>query len=288
MDRRGDARAVGLRGARRGDAPAAQAAPSLPLTVRAHGVLLDLDGTLYEDGRAIPGASLAVARLRAAGIALRFVTNTTRLPRRALRQRLATLDIAVDPDEIFTAPLAAAAWLRDRGMSRVALYLPQATHEDFAGFTLDEREPEAVVVGDLGAVWTFERLNRAFRCVLQGAALVALAKGRYWKSAGELVLDAGPFVVALEYATGASATVVGKPSAEFFAGAARELGLDIDTVVMVGDDAVGDAAGGRRAGCRGVLVRTGKYRAGDEGRCDPPPDAVLDSVADLPEWLLGP
>jgi HAD superfamily hydrolase (TIGR01458 family) len=246
---------------------------------------LDLDGTLYQDDRPVPGAPEAVGRLRAAGVPLRFVTNTTRLPRRALHERLVAMGFAAALDEVFTAPLAAAAWLRGRRLDRVALCLPPATHEDFAGFTLTETRPQAVVVGDLGAAWTFERLNRAFRWLLDGAALVAIQKGRYWKSGGELVLDAGPFVAALEYASGTDAVLAGKPAAEFYAAAVEALGLVPGSVAMVGDDAAGDASGARRAGCIGVLVRTGKYRPGDESRPDPAPHAVLDSVARLPEWL---
>jgi ribonucleotide monophosphatase NagD (HAD superfamily) len=82
-----------------------------------------------------------------------------------------------------------------------------------------------VVLGDLAAGWTFDVLNRAFRQVLAGARLVALQRNRYWKTADGLSLDAGPFVAALEYATGATATVVGKPSAAFFALATAALGV---------------------------------------------------------------
>lgn len=255
--------------------------------MRARGVLLDLDGTLYEDDRAIPGAAEAVARLRTAAVPLRFVTNTTRLPRRALHERLVRLGIEAALDELFTAPVAAAAWLRAHGARRVALCLPAATHEDFTDFVVTDEHPDAVVVGDLGKAWTFDRLNRAFQAVLNGATLVAIQKGRYWKSGGELVLDAGPFVVALEYATGRDAVLVGKPAPVFYQAAVAALGLAAPAVAMVGDDAVGDASGACRAGCVGVLVRTGKYRPGDETHPDPAPNAVLDSVARLPDWLLG-
>jgi len=248
-------------------------------------VLLDLDGTVYEDDVLIPGLPEAIARLRAAGIRVRFVTNTTRLPRRALRDKLVAFGIPADVTDVQTAPAAAAGWLRHEGVHRVALYVADATREDFEGFALDDAAPEAVVIGDLGTAWTYESLNRAFRQVLGGAQLVALQRNRYWRTAGGLALDAGPFVAALEYATGMSATLVGKPSRPFFESAVLALGCAPADVVAVGDDVTTDVAGARGIGCRGVLVRTGKYRPGDEDASDARPDAVVDSVADLPDWL---
>jgi len=254
--------------------------------MRASGVLLDLDGTVYESGHAIRGAADALERLRAAGLSLRFVTNTTRLPRSALAERLHGFGVRAEANELFTAPLAAAASLAEQGIQRVALFLPEPTWNEFAAFTITSERPDAVVVGDLGEAWTFERLNQAFRLVLEGAKLVALQKNRFWKVDQELVLDAGPFVAAIEYAAGAQAQVIGKPSPEFFQAAARSMDLAPAGVVMVGDDIEADVRGAQQAGCRGALVRTGKYRPGDEARTGRTPDAVLESVSDLPGWLL--
>lgn len=252
---------------------------------RPRALLIDLDGTLYEGDRAIAGAVETVARLRARGVPLRFVTNTTRLPRRGLVERLEAMGVTASADEILTAPRAAADWLESQGLHRVALYLAAAAHEEFARFEVTAERPEAVVVGDLGADWTFERLNHAFRALREGARLVAIQKNRYWSTAGNLTLDAGPFVAALEYAAATEATVVGKPSAAFFAAAARSLDLPPAAIAMVGDDVESDVGGAQEAGMIGVLVRTGKYRPGDETRAGARPDAVLDSVADLRAWL---
>jgi phospholysine phosphohistidine inorganic pyrophosphate phosphatase len=250
---------------------------------RPRGVLLDLDGTIYEDERLIPGAPEAIATLRNAGIAVRFVTNTTRMPRSALRDRLARFGIPAERDEVITAPAAAAEWLRAEGLMPVALHVEPATEEDFTGLPLDDSRPAAVVVGDLGAGWTFARLNQAFRQVIGGGRLVALQRNRYWQTADGLTLDAGAFVAALEYAAGVTATVVGKPSPAFFTSAIHTVGrVSPADVVVVGDDATTDVAGAKACGCVGVLVRTGKYRPGDERS----PDAVIDSVAALPA-LLG-
>lgn len=247
------------------------------------GVLLDLDGTLYEDDRPLPGAADAVRTLRGGGRAVRFVTNTSRRPRRDVLTRLHAMGFDATPEELITAPVAAARWLRDAGLRRIALCLPEATHEDFEGLEPDLDRPDAVVVGDLGAEWSYDLLTRAFRWLMNGARLVAIQKNRYWRTGGGLALDAGPFVAALEFAAGVEATVVGKPSAAFFATAAGSAGLRCDEVLMVGDDVRGDVAGAQQAGCAGGLVQTGKFR--DEDLAAHRPDLTLASVAELPVAL---
>ncbi len=252
---------------------------------RPRGFLVDLDGTLYEADRVVPGAPEAIARIRELGVPVRFLTNTTRVPRSALVSRLEAMGLPVSLDMVYTAPLAAAAWLRERGRTRVSLCLPPHTIEDFPGFVCTDDRPDAVVVGDLGPAWTFERLNLAFRHVLEGAELVALHRNRYWQTADGLTIDAGAYVAALEYATGAQAVVVGKPSRPMFESAAASMDLSIDQVAVVGDDIQTDIGGAQAAGAMGVLVRTGKFRPEQLDRASIQPDAVIDSIARLPEMI---
>src|SRR5512135_504366 len=197
--------------------------PRRPAMSSVRAVLLDLDGTLYGEGGAIPGAAAAIGALRSRGVPLRFVTNTTRRSRRLLAERLARYGLEARAEEIVTAVMAAVAMLRERGVRRVAPCVAEATLEDFAGFDLRAADPEVVVVGDLGGAWDFATLNRAFRHLMAGADLVALQRDRYWQAADGLALDAGPFVAALEYATGKRAAVTGKPSASFFQAAVASL-----------------------------------------------------------------
>jgi phospholysine phosphohistidine inorganic pyrophosphate phosphatase len=252
---------------------------------RAGGILFDLDGTVYQEGQAIPGASEALEALRRRGFPFRFTTNTTRRPRTALAARLREMGIPAQAEEILSAPAAAARWLRDRGVRRAQLLLAEATFEEFSGLEIVDRDPEVVVVGDLGEGWTFPVLNQAFRNLMDGADLLAIQRNRYWHTDGSLSLDAGPFVAALEYGSGKTATLVGKPSPAFFEAAARELGLPPERIAVVGDDLESDVAGARAAGMLGVAVRTGKYRPQDEERARQAADGVLDSIAEISEWM---
>lgn len=251
--------------------------------------LLDLDGTLYAGGAAVPGAPETLERLRRGGVPFRLVTNTTSRSRAMLVDRLRGYGLAVAPAEIFTATLAGAALARESGIHVVAPFLPGPALEDLTGLELvggtsgqTGTAPEAVMLGDLGERWTYEGLQEAFEYVMAGARIIALSRDRYWRKEDRLVLDAGPFAAALEYATGSAAVVAGKPSPTFFATALASMNLRTPAgVAMVGDDLWSDVQGAQRAGLEGWLVRTGKFREEALRDSGITPDRVLASVAAL-------
>lgn len=253
------------------------------------GLLLDLDGTVYAGRELIPGAAAAVAALRSAGFPFLFTTNTSRKSRTDVVASLADMGLAASEDEILTAPVAAAAWLQTQGIRRVHLLVSDSTHADFVGLELTEVEPEAVLVGDLGTGFTFERLNSAFQSLRSGARLVAIHRNRFWIPDAGPTLDAGPFVAALEYASGVTATLIGKPAPEFFAMAARRLDVSTGGLAVVGDDLETDVRGGRAAGLMTIQVRTGKYDAEATrlATSDHRPHHVVDSLADVPSLVLA-
>jgi HAD superfamily hydrolase (TIGR01458 family) len=255
--------------------------------VRADAALLDLDGVLYVEDEPVPGAREAVAALRRQGIALRFVTNTTSRPRRQILERLQRLGFAVAPEELMTPAALAMRRCTDRGHRRVALLMNDAVKEDFAGLEEAEHDADAVIVGDLGSAWGYEPLNQAFRLLMDGAELIALQRNRYWLTPDRLSLDVGPFVAALEYATGLDAIVVGKPAAAFFETVLATLARPAERAIMIGDDVESDVGGALAAGFAGILVRTGKYREDAVRASGIEPTATVDSIADVPALLTA-
>jgi HAD superfamily hydrolase (TIGR01458 family) len=248
-------------------------------------VLVDLDGVLYVEDEPVEGAVDAIAALREAGLGLRFVTNTTQRSRGHTLDKLDRLGFAAAPDELITPATLAVEHCRARGHERVAMLMADDVKADLAGLAEAEEGVDAVVVGDLGERFDYAVLNRAFRCLLDGAELVALQRNRYWRRADGLSLDVGPFVAALEYAAGVDAVVVGKPAPAFFLLALSQVRAGPEHAAMVGDDVESDVGGAVRAGLSGVLVRTGKFREDAAAAADPPPTAVIDSIADLPALL---
>ncbi|TML49114.1 MAG: hypothetical protein E6G23_03240 [Actinobacteria bacterium] len=213
-------------------------------------VLLDVDGVLHISGRPISGAAQAVERLREAGHRIRFLTNNTTQSRVDLATVIRGFGIELEDGELQTTPVAAARVLKGRRV--LALTMP-AIRDDLEGVEL---------VGEL----------------------YCLHKNPWWQTSRGALLDAGAFVVGLEYATGAQATVLGKPSASYFEAALEALDADPEHAWMVGDDVDADIGGAGALGMHTILVRTGKFRD-DAGAWSAQPQAVVDSIADVPDLV---
>nr|XP_061836900.1 haloacid dehalogenase-like hydrolase domain-containing protein 2 isoform X2 [Nerophis lumbriciformis] len=229
-------------------------------------VLVDLSGTLHVEDAAVPGAQDALHRLRQASVDVKFVTNTTKESKRNLLERLRGLNFDLQEKEIFTS-LSAARSLLEKTRLRPLLLVEDGALEDFAG--IDTSEPNAVVVGLAPEHFNYQTMNKAFRLLLGGAPLIAIHKARYYKRKDGLALGPGPFVTGLEYATDCQATVVGKPEKTFFTQDARD-----------------DVGGAQSAGMLGILVRTGKYRPGDENKVNPAPHLTCDTFPDAVDHIL--
>jgi len=239
-------------------------------------------------GEPIPGAVDAVRRLRSAGHRVRFVTNSTVMSRKQLAEMLRGMGFTLADEELQTTGRVAARVLKDKRV--LALTMPGIL-DDLEGLELIGMNAEAVLIGgcdegeEPGRVFSYLNLNRAFLELEAGAELYCLHKNRWWQTADGPKLDAGAFVTGLEYASGVDATVLGKPSPEYFAAALEAIDADAELAWMVGDDIEGDVAGAQRHGMRTVLVRTGKFRPDDLERSAVVPDMVLSSIAVLPDWL---
>jgi HAD superfamily hydrolase (TIGR01458 family) len=246
-----------------------------------------MDGVLYNSGALIPGAVETIAWVREQSFPYLFVTNTTSRGRSHLVEKLVGFGIVAEEPQILTPSVAAADWLRANGARNIALFVRPKTRVEFAGLDVlpedAERGADHIVIGDLGDLWDFRTLNRAFRLLHHnpGATLIALGMTRYWLADDGISLDVAPFVAALEHATGRAPLVFGKPAAAFFQAAAQKLGLASCDVWMVGDDIHADVGGAMSAGLKGVLVRTGKFRDSDLAGAVKP-DLVIDSIRDLP------
>ena len=120
---------------------------------------------------------------------------------------------------------------------------------------------------------------------LDGAEILALEMNRYWMDSDGMVLSTGPFVAALEYATGKKAQLMGKPSPDFFDMALKDMGVPARDAAMIGDDILGDVGGGQKVGMKGILVKTGKYREDQDSQFGVNPDLTLSSIARLVDHL---
>jgi len=266
------------------------------------GLLLDLDGVLIVRNEALPAAVDALIELRQRAVPFRVMTNTSSMSRATLASWCRQVGIDVPADQIISS-LSATAAFTARSFPGGALYVLASAdaRTEFAGQRLlstdqalaADARAAAVVIGDSPDDVTYDTLNRAFRLVQRGAALLAMHRNRWWLTPDGPRLDSGAIVAGLEYARERAARVLGKPARAFFAEGVRELAAELGRriaardVAMVGDDLWFDVLGAQRAGLRGVLVRSGKHgeaelaRAAAQGRGGGRPAAVAPTLAEV-------
>jgi HAD superfamily hydrolase (TIGR01458 family) len=251
-------------------------------------ILLDVDGVLHVSGQAIPGGADAVARLREAGHRLRFVSNSTTRTRAQLAEELRGLGVELEDEELQTTPRAAARALSGRAVLALTM---SAIVAELDGIELVGEGADAVLIGgadegpETDRVFTYMNLARAFHELDAGAELYCLHKNRWWQTSSGPRLDAGAFVAGLEYAAQTEAIVLGKPSTAYFDAALEALDADPSMTWMVGDDYESDVVGAQRCGLKTILVRTGKFRPDAVEYSGVMPDAIVNSIAALPDWI---
>ncbi len=287
--------------------------PSLRATLHGvRGLLLDLDGVLVLKGAPVPGAVSAVRALDEAGFPYLVVTNTSLMSRSAIAAWGAKAGFTTPPDRFQTALSASADLVRRELAGRAVFVISGADpRSEFAGLNVvsgavadaDPGAVAAVILGDSPDELTKENLDRAFRLVLGGAQLIGMHRNPWWLTPAGPTLDAGTFLVGLEWATKRKARLVGKPSPAFYrtaidrlaaeAASRAEPALRRHDLAMVGDDVGTDIGGGHRAGLRTVFVRTGKHGDADlaaaagRARGAVRPDAVASSIADVVAAVLS-
>jgi HAD superfamily hydrolase (TIGR01458 family) len=279
-------------------------------------LLLDMDGVLVLRGELIPGAADALAELDTRGIPYVIGTNTSLVSRTTLARELGRAGLPVNADRIVSAASAAAAHVRRRfGQEPLYVMVAPDALAEFEGLTLLSHDAAAmpgasaaaVVVGDAAEEFTPRNMQSAFALLRNGARFVAMHKNRWWLTSAGVLLDAGAYVVGLEYVTQRRALVAGKPSRTFFAEGVRrldELAAEIDgqtdgrhrlsagEVAVVGDDLWNDVLGGQKAGLKGVFVRSGKHGDAELARITTErggraPDAITPSIVEVVAALTG-
>jgi HAD superfamily hydrolase (TIGR01450 family) len=267
------------------------------------GLVLDADGVLVLQAKALPGSVEAVRALDERGIPFRVVTNFSQLHRDTLAGWFEKGGMKLASDRIITAASATAAYAAAAHANRPLFVIAAAdARREFAGQQLLSADDAdglpadtvaAVVIGDGGDDLSYRNLDIAFRLVQGGAELLAMHRNPWWLTQRGITLDAGAYVVGLEYASGRQARTLGKPSPDVFRQAVDGLRADLgqrlprSAFAMVGDDPTADVAAAQRVGLRGILVLSGKTSAADVARVAASrrrgrgPDAVAPTLAEV-------
>lgn len=169
---------------------------------------------------------------------------------------------------------------------RISVYCIDSIKNNFQGL-IDDENPQAVVIGDIGENWNFKMMNEIFRKVISGADIIAMHKNRYWYPDGKnAVLDSGAFIKAIEYGSNKNSILIGKPSPVYFNTALGFLGYSSDDdFFMIGDDIENDVNAAQQLGGKGVLIYTGKTKFSTTETFGKKPDLEIHSLSEMIEFL---
>ena len=249
-------------------------------------LLIDLEGVLYSDNKLIPGSVEVIKELKKNSLKVRFLTNTTTAPRKLIFNKLKNFGFDIEEEEIFTPIIATKNYLRDNKVKKITLVTNIEIIEDFNDYEITQKDPEAVIMGDIYKNFKWDILDRVFKLVyLKNTALIALHQNKYCIRDQEVSLDLGPFVKAVEYSSDKKAILMGKPEKNFFDLVVKDLNIINDNILMIGDDITSDIEGSINANLRAIQVKTGKFQEKDlENSIQP--HYRIESIKDLPR-LLG-
>jgi NagD protein len=243
---------------------------------------MDMDGVLVHEEQAIPGANEFLARLRELELPFLVLTNNSIYTRRDLSARLQASGLEVPEDAIWTSALATARFLEEQRPGGSAFTIGEAglttaLHE--AGYTLTERDPDYVVLGET-RTYSFERISRAIRLIVAGARFIATNPDPTGPTPDGPLPATGSVAALISRATGVEPYFVGKPNPLMMRTALNTLDAHSETTAMIGDRMDTDVVSGLEAGLQTILVLSGvaerfPFRA----------SRIVDSVAEIADEL---
>lgn len=248
------------------------------------GIIFDIDGVLEYQGRVCPGAVETIQDLRARGLTLRFLTNSTLKSRASCANRLRARGFAVADNQVFTASYLTAEYMRRSRVRSCWVMVDGDGLSEFGEFRQEREHPEYLVVGDNRSCFDFDHMNQALRVLLQGSKLIGMQAELLDTTTGSPELNVGSWVSMLERASGVQATYIGKPSAFAFETVLASMALTADRVAAVGDQLSTDVAGAQGLGIRTVLIRGGESQPADS-QGDLHPDFIIGGVGQMADIL---
>ncbi|MBA3841119.1 MAG: HAD family hydrolase [Actinobacteria bacterium] len=249
--------------------------------------LMDMDGVLVHEEHAIPGADRFIARLSERELPFLVLTNNSIYTQRDLAARLLRSGLAVPEEAIWTSALATATFLENQRPGGTAFVIGEsglttALHD--AGYTLSERDPDYVVLGET-RTYSFERISHAIRLITAGARFIATNPDATGPTPDGPLPATGSVAALINRATGVEPYFVGKPNPLMMRSALNRIDAHSESAAMVGDRMDTDIVSGLEAGMHTVLVLTGSTKREEADRFPFRPSRIVDSIADLVDEL---
>jgi 4-nitrophenyl phosphatase len=248
------------------------------------GYIFDMDGVIWDGDKKIPHAVERINEIIASGKKYVFMTNNALRSRETYVKRLKEFGIKTDISHIIIASYAAGLYINEKtGHSKVYVLGTDEMKKELesAGHKVVEKGADFVVVG-LDKGLNYDKIDKAFINLQNGAELIACAPDLTYLQNGEIHIGSGAFARALEFATGKELTIIGKPSSVIMKLATDMLGLKSEEILGVGDKIPTDILAAKKAGMKTALVLTGETTLKEAQESEIKPDYVIKDLRELP------
>ena len=242
-------------------------------------ILIDLDGVLKIGNSPAPDVNEFFNFINEKKIPACILSNSTLKTGELVKEFFASheIELIIPASTAFDATLSFVK----KNYKKVQVYCRDYLIHHFDGM-IDNRNPEAIVVGDIEDKWNYQIINDIFKKIFSGADLVAMHKNKYWNPQGELLIDAGAFIHGVEFATGKEAILIGKPSPLYFKAALEKINCNIENgFYMIGDDIENDIKAAQDISGKGILINTGKTKLPLDKNINKKPDFEFHSLKEL-------
>jgi len=249
--------------------------------------LLDMDGTFYLGDRLLDRSLECIEAFRATGRDFMFLTNNSSKNKHIYAEKIRRMGLEIGDDAVFSSGEATAIYLSDRHPgARLYVVGTPALEAEFtaAGFVLDDRDPEIVVLG-FDTTLTYDKIWKLCDFVRAGKPYIATHPDFNCPIEGGWMPDIGGMIAMVEACTGQRPTVIGKPNAAIIEALEKRTSIPRSEIAMVGDRLYTDIALGTNAGILSVLVLSGETTEADLAESEIRPDYVFSNLGGIADVL---
>jgi HAD superfamily hydrolase (TIGR01458 family) len=249
------------------------------------GVIIDMEGTIIHNGTEIPGSFDFLKKLIHNNIPFRVITNTVSKSVEEMAVNIKNSGFNIPSSVILNPIVAVNYFLKERNTSSYFFVGPSFIQSQLSIQPAFEGNPEYIILCDFEYITcSYDLFNQIYKYLLNGARLLSTSYSNFYLSKKGPKIDTGSFTKMFEILGNQQATIFGKPSPLLYEVALKQMGVEKQGVIAIGDDVFIDIKGAKEYGIVCALVQTGKYKAGDEAQIVP--DLLLGNLGEIEGYLL--
>jgi HAD superfamily hydrolase (TIGR01458 family) len=247
-------------------------------------LILDLEGTLTSSGAILPGSIELITFLNKNNVPYYIITNTVSKTVEQMEENLRNIGINILRKHIINPISVLNNFIKENAIRTYYFVGPEYLKELIVKSNDFEKIPEYVIFCDFEHIdCNYTLFNKIFKYIKNGSRMITTSYSNYYISKSEYKMDTGIFVRMYEILMNEKAVIMGKPSSMIYKTALKELKMESKDVMTIGDDGLTDIIGGKEMGIETIMVKTGKYKEGDEAKYKP--DKTINNLKEIIKML---